>query len=782
MGGGLIGARVSRAEDVRMLTGRAVYIDDIRPPGVLEAAVLRSPHPHARIVRVDTAAAAAHPGVFAVVTGADVRSVVRRPQPVVWRLSPDAPQPVAYPLAVGKVLYPGHGVAAVAAVDRATAEDALELVEVEYAPLAAVTTLEQALAPDAPRLHEDWPDNVAGRTVVAQGDVGAAFAAADVVLRESFRFARQMGTPLETRGVVATWDPFTARLDVWLNTQAPHLARELFAEVLGLSVDKVRVRVPDIGGGFGNKFDFYGDEVVAAVLSRAAGRPVKLVEDRRESFVATVHSREQHIDVEIAARADGTITGLRGTLHGVLGANFSTVGVSPCWTAAAVMTGPYAIPAYEMNVVAVLTNKTPYGSYRGYGLPKANFVHEHMVEALARRLGLDPHDVRRRNFVTEFPYQSPVFVYDSGRYAECLDLCLDAVRQAGWADFVAEARAGGAHVGVGYSFQNEVAGFAPSRIVNLAGLDHSGFDEAVVRIDSTGHVTVHTGQTSMGQGIHTALAQVAAHALDVPLDHVSVVAGDTDSSPYTGYGTAASRAAAVGGAAVLNAATRLRAKVLRIAAHILEASPADLVIADGVVSVAGAPGSAVSFAAIGDAAYRRPAGVLPEDEEPTLHEREVYDPVNVVTAFGCTAVLASVDVETGVVNLLGYLIAHDCGTVINPMIVEGQLAGGAVQAIGGALYERLAYGPSGEALTRSFAEYLLPTAAVVPPIGISHLETPAEHVPGGFKGAGEAGVIGGGAAIAHAVEDALAEFGVRITGLPITPPDLLAAIRAGGGR
>ncbi|RKT54167.1 carbon-monoxide dehydrogenase large subunit [Saccharothrix australiensis] len=776
---GLIGARVSRAEDVRMLTGRAVYIDDVRPPGVLEAAVLRSPHPHARVLRVDTAAAAAHPGVFAVVTGADVQKVVHRPQPVIWRLGPDAPQPVAYPLAVDKVLHSGHGVAAVAAVDRAVAEDAVELIDVEYEPLPAVTTLEQALAPDAPRLHEDWPDNVAGRTVVARGDVGAAFAEADVVLRETFDFARQLGAPLETRGVVATWDPFTDRLDVWLNTQAPHLARELFAEVLGLSADKVRVRVPDIGGGFGSKFEFYGDEVVAAVLSRATGRPVKLVEDRRESFVATSHAREQRIEVELAARADGTITGLRGTLHGVLGATFSTVGLSPCVTAASVMSGPYAIPAYEMAVVGVVTNKTPYGSYRGFGLPKANFVHEHLVEALARRLGMDAHDVRRRNFITEFPYQSPVFVYDSGRYAECLDLCLDAVRQAGWADFVTDARARGEHVGIGYAFHNQVSALAPSRLVNLAGLHHSGFDEAVVRIDSTGHVSVHTGQTSMGQGIHTALAQVAAHALDVPLDHVTVVAGDTDSSPYTGYGTAASRAAAVGGAAVLNAATRLRAKVLRIAAHVLGTPPEELVINDGVVS---APGAAVTFAEIGDAAYRRLHGALPDDEPPTLHEREVYDPANVATAFGCTAVLASVDVETGVVQLLGHLMAHDCGTLINPMIVEGQLSGGAAQAIGGALYERLVYDASGAASTRSFADYLLPTATVVPPMAVRHMETPAEHVPGGFKGAGESGVIGGGAAIAHAVQDALSEFGVRITALPITPPDLLAAIRAGADR
>ncbi|MBB5958289.1 carbon-monoxide dehydrogenase large subunit [Saccharothrix tamanrassetensis] len=784
MGEKLIGARMTRTEDVRLLTGRAQFVDDVRPPGVLEAAVLRSTAPHARIVRIDTAAAAAHPGVFAVVTGADVRAVVRAPQPVIWRPDPDARIPPAYPLAVDRVLYEGQAVAAVAATDRATAEDALELIKVEYEPLPAVTTLDQALAPDAPRLHRELPDNVAGRMVVAKGDVATAFAEADVVLRQSFRFARQMGAPLETRGVVATWDPFTSRLDLWLSTQAPNLARELLGEVLGLSVDMIRVRTPDVGGGFGNKFDFYGEEVVAAILSRVSGRPVKLVEDRRESFVATVQSREQHIDVELAARLDGTITGLRGTLHGVLGATLSTIGMSPCWTAAASMTGPYDIPAYEMNVVGVLTNKPPYGSYRGFGLPKANFVHEHLVEMLARHLGLDAHAVRRKNFIppSAFPYVSPVFVFDSGRYEECLDMCLRAVQRAGWPSFVSAARARGEAVGIGYSFHNEVTGFAPSRIANQSGLQNAGFDEEVVRIDSTGHVTVRTGLSAMGQGLHTALAQVAAHCLGVPLEHVTVVSGDTEACPYTGYGTAASRAAAVGGAAVLNAATRLRAKVLRVAGHLLEVSPDDLVIDDGVVSVVGVPEAAVTLARVGDAAYRRINGLLPEDELPTLEEREVYDPSNVATAYGCTAVLASVDVETGVVTLSGYLIAHDCGTVINPSIVDGQLHGGAAQAIGGALFEQIVHDGSGHALTRSFSDYLMPMATEVPPIGVEHMVTPADHVPGGFKGAGEAGVVGGGAAIAHAVADALSDFGVTVTSLPITPPSLLAAIRKGAGR
>ena len=775
---GLIGARVERKEDLRLLTGRAQFVDDLRLPGMLEAAVLRSRVPHARILKVDVEAAAKHPGVYAVLTGAEVKALVKVPQPVIWRTIPDMHMTDGYPLAVDKVRYPGQGIAVVAAKDRATAEDALELIEVEYEELPAVTTFEDALAEDAPKLYEDWPDNVIGRTSVPKGDVEAAFAEADVVITESFRFARQMGTPLETRGVVATWDPFTDQLDVWLATQAPNLARDLFGEVFGLPVNKIRVRTPDVGGGFGNKFDFYGEEVVAALLSRRTGKPVKLIEDRVESFVATGHSREQKIDVELAAKNDGTITGLRGTVYGVFGGQLGSVGISPCYTTAALMTGPYDIPNYEMNLVTVVTNKSPYGSYRGYGLPKANFAQEHLVEQLAKRLGMDAHTVRRKNFVPPeaFPYQSPVFVYDSGRYEDCLDLCLKAVEQAGW-----YARREGT-VGIGFSFHNEISGFGPSRIVNMTGLQHAGFDEEVVRIDSTGHVTVYTGQSAIGQGVHTALAQVAGHALGVPLDHVTVVSGDTETCPYTGYGTAASRAAAVGGAAVLNAATRLKAKVLRIAGHLLEASPDDLVVEDGRIFVNGVPDKAISMADVGDAAYRRLNGALPEDETPTLEEREVYDPVNVATSFGCTAVLAEVDPETGVVKLLGYLIAHDCGTVINPMIVDGQLHGGAAQAIGGALYEELVYDADGQALTTTFRDYLLPSATEIPSFAIEHMTTPAEHIPGGFKGMGEAGVIGGGVAVAHAVEDALREYGVTITSLPITPPRLLAAIKNGTRR
>ncbi|WP_370588871.1 xanthine dehydrogenase family protein molybdopterin-binding subunit [Pseudonocardia sp. C8] len=778
---GLIGARVRRKEDPRLLTGRSQYVDDVVLPGMVEAAVLRSPHPHARIRGIDVSAALEHPGVLAVITGAEVHEACAAPQPVVWRMIPDQRMTDQYALAVDKVRYVGQGVAAVAAVDRYVAEDALGLIEVDYEVLPAVTTLDEAMADGAPRLYEDWPDNVSCRQTIPKGDVAAAFAEADVVVSDTFDYGRQMGTPLETRGVVATWDPFTDKLEVWLSTQSPNLARDLLGDVLGLPVDHIRVRTPDVGGGFGNKFDFYGEEVVAALLSKRTGRPVKIIEDRLESFVANAHSREQRIEVELAASADGTITGLRGTVYAVLGGQLATVGIGPCWLTMALLAGPYDIANVEGTVVGVVTNRSPYGSYRGWGQPKANFVHERMVEKLARRLGLPPNEVRRRNLIAPdaFPYVSPVFFYDNGNYEACLAAAERAVADRDWAKRRTSAAEQGRSLGVGYSFHIEITALGPTRIMNQAGLQHGSFDEEVVRIDSTGGVTVRSGISAMGQGVQTALAQVAAQTLGVPLDTVTVLTGDTENCPFTGYGTGASRGAALGGGALLRASTRLREKVLRIAAELLEASPDDLVVSDGRISVAGAAsGPSVTMRDVGDATYRRLAGRLPEGETPTLEERDVLDPDNVAFSYGTTAVLAEVDRETGGVRLLDYLIAHDCGTVINPTIVDGQLHGGAAQAIGGALYEEIVYGPDGQPLTTTFMDYLLPTATEIPPFETLHLTTAADHIPGGFKGMGEGGAIGGAAAITAAIEHALDDLDIDIRQIPVTPPRLLALIDA----
>ncbi|NWJ72694.1 xanthine dehydrogenase family protein molybdopterin-binding subunit [Pseudonocardia sp. ICBG1122] len=778
---GLIGSRVRRKEDPRLLTGRSRFVDDVVLPGMLEAAVVRSPHPHARIVSIDVSAALELPGVFAVLTGEDVAAACATPQPVVWRMIPDQLMTEQYALAVDKVRYVGQPVAAVAAVDRYVAEDALGLIEVEYEELQPVVTLDEALAEGAPKLYEQWPDNVSCRQTIPKGDVATAFAEADVVVSETLHYGRQMGTPLETRGAVMSWDPFTGHLEGWMSTQSPNLTRDLLGEVLGLDVDHIRVITPDVGGGFGNKFDFYGEEVVAALLSKRTGRPVKIIEDRLESFVANAHSREQRIEVSVAAKADGTITGMRGTVYAVLGGSLATVGIGPCWLSMALMAGPYDIPNVEGTVVGVVTNRSPYGSYRGWGQPKANFAHERIVDKLAHTLGMPANEVRRRNLIAPeaFPYPSPVFFYDSGNYAECLDTAERAVAERGWTARREQAAREGRSLGIGYSFHIEISALGPTKIMNQAGLQHGSFDEEVVRMDSAGGVTVRTGLSAMGQGIETALAQVAADTLGVPLSSVTVLSGDTRTNPFTGYGTGASRGAALGGGALLRASSRLRDKILRIAAHILEASPDDLEVTDGRISVRGiADGRSLTMREIGDAAYRRLDGALPDGEDPTLEERDVLDPENVAFSYGTSAVLTEVDRETGQVTLLDYLVVHDCGTVINPTIVDGQIHGGAAQGIGGALYEEIVYSPEGQPLTTTFMDYLLPTASEIPPFETLHMTTTADHIPGGFKGMGEAGTIGAASAIVAAVEHAVEDLDLRLTRLPVTPPRLLTAIES----
>lgn len=775
---GLIGARVKQIESPRLLAGRGEYLDDITLTRMLEGAVLRSPYPHAQIKSIDVSRALAMPGVFDVITGADLVKVAE-PQPVIYYLTPDQRATNAYALATDRVRWVGQAVAAVAAVDRYVAEDALAAIDVEYEPLPTVPDLDAALAPGAPRLYDDWPDNVVGTTTFDFGDTEAAFAAADTIVTHRFNIGRMSALPLEPRGVIASWDPFSDQLDMWMSSQSPNLARDLLADTLRIPEHKIRVRVPDLGGGFGLKFDFYGEFILAAVLSRRTGRPIKLNEDRVESFVASAQSREAVIEASMAATADGTITAVKGTVYGVLGGALSTVGQGPNWLTATFLTGAYKIPNQTVHLKTVLTNKAPMGSFRGWGQPEACFVVERLIDLVAKELDLDSNEVRRRNFVDEFPYYTgTVHYYDSGNYAATMDQCVDEVVRQGWPELRAKAQAEGRAVGIGYAFHVEITTFGPSRIFNTVGLTHSCFDEEVIRMDTTGRISVLTGQIGMGQGIQTALAQIAAEKMGVPLDYVTVITGDTATCPFTGYGTGASRAASMGGAALMKASEKLREKILRIAAHMLEAAPEDLEIVDGNVFVRGTPSRAVTYADIGDASYRRLAGKLPEGEDPTLEERYVFDPTNVAFSYGHTAVLAEVDRETGHTKLLGYIVSHDCGTVINPTTVDGQLHGGAAQGIAQALYEELVYDDEGRLITNSLLDYPVPTASEIPPFTTLHLETPAPHIPGGMKGMGEAGTIGAPPAVVNAIEDALSGRVATITQIPITPPRLLARIRA----
>lgn len=769
--GRVIGSPVRRREDAHILTGRTAYIDDISLPGMLEGAILRSPHAHARILSIDTTEAEALPGVYAVLTGEDLIGKVQ-PQPVIWYVLPDQKIPDYWALARDRVRWVGQPVAAVAAKDRYLAEDALELIKVEYDELPAVVSLDDALRPGGPKIYDDWEDNIGGSVTLPKGNAAKAFEDADIVVETTFDWGRQMGMPLEPRGCVAQWDPLTKELTVWLSTQSADLARDLLGDTLTLPGQKIRVITPDVGGGFGNKFDFYAEEIIASCLSLATGRAVKLLESRAESFVANAHSRNVRIKAEMAATKDGRITGIRGTVWGVMGAVNSTVGAGPVQNVGGSFNGPYDIPNIEVTVCAVHTNLPPYGSYRGWGMPKGHFAHERLVERLAKSLGITATEIRRKNLIRDeqFPYQSQSFAYDSGHYLDLFEKAEAAIEELGWQKLVDEGRAVGRSLGIGRAYLAEVTAFGGTRTLNASGLTHSVLDEAVVRMDSSGGVTVLSGQVGIGQGIGTALAQIAADTMGVPFEAVDIVMGDTAAAPFTGYGSAGTRGAGIGGAAVMGAAKKLREKVLRIAANLLEASPEDLEIAEGVISVRGVPGKTLTMRDIGDAAYRRIDRALPESEDPTLEERFVYDPSNATTSYGYSAALLEVDRESGQTKLLHWLMYHDCGVMINPTIVEGQIIGGLAQGIGGALLEELTYDPSGKPTATDLHHYQPPTANEVPVIEIRHTTTPSTINEGGFKGIGECGTITPAAVIASGIEDALHDLDIEIRQVPMTAP------------
>jgi len=772
-----VGQSLKRREDPELLTGKARYIADLTRPGMLHAAFLRSPHAHARIRAIDADAARRLPGVHAVLTGADLPPELG-PMPSMHvfdehRLTP------TWALARGRVRYVGEPAAVVAAESPYVAEDALDLIRVDWEPLPAVADVDAALAPDAPRLYDDWPDNVAAKFESAIGDVDRALAEAEVMIVERFRIQRNFACPLETRGVLAEWDTHRGELVLTTSSQIMHQARDYLAAMFRLPTHRIRVLVPRVGGGFGAKFHFYGDEAAVALLARTVRRPVRWIEDRLESFVATVHAREQRIDVKLAARRDGTITGILADIVGNLGSMHHTVSMGPVWLTAVMMTNAYRIRNARVRARAVATNTTPLGSFRGWGQPQANFAVERLVDRLAGTLGLDPAEVRRRNFIPPeaFPYTGIFHTFDSGRYADCLDRALATFDYAGWRRRQAELRASGRAVGIGMSFHVENTALGPSRALNQGKCTQGGYDIARVRMEPSGEVTLYTGLCEMGQGFTNGLAQVCADALGIDPDAVNVVTGDTQVCPYTGYGTGASRSATVGGAAAMKASGRLREKIAEIASHMLEAAPADLRFGDGRVAIDGAPWRSVTMADIADAAYHQ-AIKLPEGAEPGLEALAAFDPPAMAWPYGVNLAAVEVDTKLGEVKFLDYVMVHDSGTVLNPMIVEGQIHGGVAQGIGQALYEHLAYDSDGQLLTGSFMDFLMPTATEIPRIRIDHTTTPSPVIPGGTKGVGEGGVIGPPAAVVNAIEDALAAFGVKFTELPVTPERILGALRA----
>ena len=764
----LIGERVKRREDRRLLTGTAMFIDDIHLPGMAHAAVLRSPHAKARIRRVDASRALALPGVLAVYTHEDL-GAANDPMPLL-----NQNRGFIYPrthraLAPGQVRFVGEAVAVLVAENRYVAENALELIEVDYEPSQAAVDLMAAAKPGAPLVHDDTDSNVACRTPHRHGDVEAAFAVADVIVTEELRPERGAAQPMETRGCVAQYDASTDSLMVWDTTQAPVSARGLIAAKLGMPEANVTVIAPDVGGGFGVKIMLlYAEELLIPFAARRLKRPVKWIEDRREHFLGSNHERLMVHQVELAATKDGRLLGLKDVFYYDSGA-YCPYGPINAECAQGILPGPYKIPAIYTEYIVVYTNTPIVSPYRGAGMPHGNFVMETMMNRLAERLQIDPVELRRRNLVTpaDCPYDGgTVFQYGSRLihrdcdYPALLEKLITELDYDSFRHMQAGYRAKGVHKGIGIGCYVEGTGIPP-------------YEGMEVRVEPTGFVNVTTGYPSQGQGHQTTLIQVVAETLGVEPDKVNVQAGRTDRFAW-GVGTFASRAAVVGCTAALKATRRVRQRALDLAADRLEVAASDLDIVSGRVQLKGVPGVGVSLGEL--AAVANPIITLEPGVEPGLRAIEYHRPEGATYSSGAHGLIVEVDIETGMVKIERYVVVHDCGVMINPMIVEGQILGAIAQGLGGTFYEKLVFDDAGQLLTTTFMDYLIPTAMEIPHIEIHHLDRPSSLNPLGVKGVGEGGVMPVAPAFALAVEDALKASGGHINAVPFGPPDVLALI------
>lgn len=779
--GKLVGARIKRCEDPRLITGRGIYVDDIHLPGMLYLQILRSVHAHARILRIDASQAAALPGVVAVLTGEEAKRLTP-PLPA----SPTIPGlrvPEHYPLATDRVRFVGEPVAAVVAVDRYLARDALDLIQVEYEPLPAVADPEKAMEPGAPLLHPEFGENIAYRLPLGSlgGDIDAALREADVVVRQRMENQRLIPSSMEPRGVVAQYEPGEGRLTLWLSTQAPHLMRSQLATLLGLPEHRLRVVAPEVGGAFGAKLNPYAEEVLAAALAVRLGRPIKWTETRGENMVATSHGRGQVAYLEAGAKRDGTITGVRVRIIGDLGAyHHILTPIAPTQTAL-MITGCYRIPVVGIEIVGVFTSKTPVDPYRGFGRAEAAYYIERLVDMVARELGMDPVEVRRRNFIPRdrFPYTTPTgHVYDSGDYEGALSRALEILDYRRFRQEQEQRRRQGRYLGLGIATYQWRAGF-PSTAVP-PGLDFikGGWESATLRVDPSGKVTLLTGTSPHGQGQETTFAQIVADGLGVPLEDIRVVHGDTDTVGY-GMGSMGSRSLTVGGSAVLLAVQRVKEKAARIAAHALEAKAEDMVFEGGRIHVRGFADRAMGFQEVAALAHR--GANLPSGMEPGLEATGFFDPPNFTSPYGAHLCVVEVDPDTGEVKLLRYIAVDDCGRVVNPLVVEGQIHGGVAQGVGQALLEAAIYDENGQILTGSLLDYPLPTSTELPMIEVAFLERPTAVNPLGAKGVGEAGAIGAPPAVVNAVVDALAPLGVKHMDMPLWPERVWRAIQEARG-
>ena len=772
-----VGSRVKRPDDPRILTGRGRYVDDVVLPRMVHVAFVRSAHAHARLGRVDAEAARRAPDVVGVLGGAEAARLCKPYRGVLAHFT-GMKTGAMQPLALERVRYVGEPIVAVAATSRAAAEDAARLVAVEYEPLPAVLDPGQALAPGAPLIHGELGDNLIYETRLTAGDVPGAFAAAHRVYAREFTIGRHTGVPIEPRSLVADYEPSTRALTLWISSQVPHMMQAVLAELFSLPEQRVRVIAPDVGGSFGIKIHVYQDDLAACALAQVLGRPVKWVATRRESFLADIHAREQSVRVEVAAAADGTLTGMRAHITAAVGpySAYPRSSVVEGGQVLRLLPGPYRLRNYDATLQVVAQNKMITSQYRAVGHPIATAVTESMIELIARDLGLDPAELRRRNLVRpdEFPYASATGnVYDSGSYHAALETLLEAAGYDALRGEQRAARAAGRAVGIGLSCFVELTG-PGAEFYGVGGAPISGQEGTTVRLEPSGAVTVLTGVTDQGQGMRTALAQIVADELGVPLESIAVLSGDTGVVPYGG-GTWASRGMPIGGSATLLAVRALRDRVRRVAAALFEAHEGDVEVAEGRVSVRGSPDRALTLRELAKTVWFRSNEL--RGVEPSLEATVHYtNPGAWTFTNGAHLAVVEVDTETGRVRVLKYVAVDDCGRLVNPALVEGQVRGGVAQGIGGALWEHCVYDDAGQLLTATLMDYAVPTAADLSPIEVHHLETPAPSIAGGYKGAGEGGTAGAPAAILNAVNDALAPFGVTLTEQPVTPERVLRAL------
>jgi carbon-monoxide dehydrogenase large subunit len=766
----MMGAKVKRREDPRLITGRATYVDDIQLVGMLHAAFVRSPYAHAKIKSVDLTAAKNKAGVFGAYSAAELAAAGLNVSLPVAADLPDMKKPPHPPLATGEVKFVGEAIAVVVANDPYVARDAAEAVEVEYEELPVVVDVEKAAA-GGPLVHAELGTNVAYVAPTKAGDVDGAFAKADVVVKQRLVNQRLVPCPMEPRTMLAQWEPGPQQLTLHSSTQIPHLLRTNIALMMGLEETKVRVIAPEVGGGFGAKLQVYSEELLVSWIAKQLARPIKYVETRSENFQAMTHGRDQVQYVEAAAKRDGTLLALRMKIYSNLGAYHHLLTPAIATFTPMMAPGCYKLEALECELIGVFTNTMSTDAYRGAGRPEATYLIERMVDLVAKELNLDPVDVRRKNFIQphEFPYPIVTgLVYDSGNYEASLDKALELVDYKAFRARQEAARKEGRYLGIGFSTYVEVCGMGPSH-----AMPAPGWDSATIRVEPTGSVTVMTGISPHGQGQETTFAQIVADNLGVPIDKINIVHGDTDRVQY-GVGTFGSRGTAVGGAALKLAIESIQAKAIKIAAHRWEANPDDVEYKDGKIQVKGDPSKTMTTAEVGFLAFR---GVdLPADVEPGLDATRRFEPPNFVYPFGAHVCLVEVDAQTGEVKIEKYVAVDDCGPIINPLIVEGQIHGGLAQGIGQALFEGAEYDENGQLTTGTFMDYAIPHAEQLLSFETAHTATPTDVNPLGIKGVGEAGTIGSVPAVVNAVMDALAPFGVKHIDMPLKPEKLWTAM------